>query len=135
MLHNRHVLVELYKTVTGLYNKNVSLNLEYVTSNLRGNKYKLYQGQLHYNLRKFSFSNRVIKLWNDLPDAVVGAENLNGFKNALDKFWFHQEVKFNPRFTRLFLATRTTKGGVVVTPPLRSFRYCSKTPRDIVECF
>ena len=81
--------------VTGLYSKDVSLNLEYVTSNLMGNNYKLYQGQLHYNLRKFSFSNRVIKLWNDLPDAVVGAENLNGFKNALDKFWFHQEVKFN----------------------------------------
>ena len=79
-------MIELYKMVTSIYSKDVSLNLEYVTSNLRGNKYKLYQGQLHYNLRKFSFSNRVIKLWNDLPDAVVGAENLNGFKNYLDKF-------------------------------------------------
>ena len=87
-------MIELYKMVTG-YSKDVSLNLEYVTSNLRGNKSKLYQGQLHYNLRTFSFSNRVIKLWNDLPDAVVVAENLNGFENALDKFWFHQEVKFD----------------------------------------
>jgi len=86
----------------------VSLSLNYVTSNLRGNKYKLYQGPLHYNLRKFSFSNRVIKLWNDIPDPVVAAENLNCFKNALDKFWFHQEFKFDWKAGILRPGSRTT---------------------------
>jgi len=88
-------MIELYKMITGIYNKDVSLDLEYATSNLRGNRYKLFQGQLHSNLRKFSFSNRVIHLWNGLPDAVVAVDNLNCFKHALDKFWSHQEVKFD----------------------------------------
>jgi len=33
-----------------------------------------------------------------------------------------------------FLATSTTRG-VMWLLPLRSFRYCSKTHRDILECF
>jgi len=28
---------------------------------------------LHYNLTKFSFSNRVVPIWNSLPDYVVSA--------------------------------------------------------------
>jgi len=26
---------------------------------------------------------------------MVAAEDLNSFKNALDKFWFHLEIKFD----------------------------------------
>jgi hypothetical protein len=37
----REDMIELYKMVTGIYNGDVSLSLNYVTSNLRGNKYKL----------------------------------------------------------------------------------------------
>ena len=32
------------------------------------------------------FSNRVVPLWNGLPDDVVRAPNLNGFKARLDSF-------------------------------------------------
>jgi hypothetical protein len=101
-------MIELYKMISGIYNKDVSLNFNYATTNLRGNKYKLYQGQLHYNLRKFSFSNRVVKLWNDLPDMVVAAENLNCFKNALDKYWFHQELKYDWKADILRPGSHTT---------------------------
>ena len=33
------------------------------------------------------FYNRVIQLWNSLPDFVIDANNTNSFKNKLDKFW------------------------------------------------
>ena len=45
-------MIELYKMIKGIYNKEISLDLQYTTSNLRGNKYKLFQNQLYYHLRK-----------------------------------------------------------------------------------
>ena len=48
-----------------------------------------------YDLRKFSFTNRVIPIWNSLPNQVVCAQTVNSFKNRLDKFWSDQEVLYD----------------------------------------
>ena len=40
-----------------------------------------------YNIRKYSFTNRIVNLWNSLPNDTVLADNINIFKNRLDKFW------------------------------------------------
>ena len=61
----------------------------------RGNKYKLVQHHCHYDMRKFNFTNRVVPIWNSLSNHVVSADNVNTFKNRLDKFWLNQEVIFN----------------------------------------
>ena len=61
----------------------------------RGNKFKIFQDHVHYNLRKYYFSNRVIQIWNSLPDSVVESKSINSFKNNLDKFWQNEDVKFN----------------------------------------
>ena len=37
-----------------------------------------------------SFSQRVIKDWNDLPKEVVEAPSVNSFKNRLDEHWKHR---------------------------------------------
>jgi len=64
-------------------------NLSHV-SNTRGNIYKLQLTHMHYNLPKHFFSNRIVAVWNSLPNIVVSAES-NIFKNRLDKFWINQE--------------------------------------------
>jgi len=46
-------------------------------------------------LRKFNFTNRVIPVWNSLPNRVVSADTTNTFKNHLDKFWSDQEVLYD----------------------------------------
>ena len=43
-------MIELYKMIMGIYNKEISLGIKYNTSNLRGNRYKLFQHQIHYDL-------------------------------------------------------------------------------------
>jgi len=53
----------------------------------RGTKFKLVQHHCHYDLRKYNFTNRVILIWNSLPNFVVSAGTINTFKNRLDKFW------------------------------------------------
>ena len=37
------------------------------------------------DIRKHSFSKRIINSWNSLPSSVVNAKTVNGFKNAYDR--------------------------------------------------
>ena len=34
-------------------------------------------------------------MWNSLPNSVISANNVNTFKNRLDKFWANQELTFD----------------------------------------
>ena len=61
----------------------------------RGNIFKLDHGVFKYDLRKYFFTNRIVNLWNDLPDYVVTAKTINSFKGRLDKYWGCQEILFN----------------------------------------
>ena len=44
-----------------------------------------------------SFYFRIMQMWNNLPADVVKAENINEFKNQLDKAWEDSPIKFNPK--------------------------------------
>ena len=79
-------MIELYKIITGRYDEEASIKLNYSKTNVRGNRYRLYQGHLHYDLRKYFFVNRVIHIWNGLPDEVVAADTTNNFKTRLVNF-------------------------------------------------
>jgi len=91
-------MIELYKIVTGKYNEDSCIKFNFVSREVnqtRGNKVKIFQEHVHYNLRKYYFSNRVIQIWNSLPDSVVESNSINSFKHNLDKFWQNEDVKFN----------------------------------------
>ena len=89
-------MIETYKIITNKYDEDSVVNLNInENSNTRGNRYKLTQNSIHYNLRQNFFTNRIVSVWNCLPDEVVTAKNTNTFKNLLDKFWNNQEFKFN----------------------------------------
>ena len=46
-------------------------------------------------MRKFNFSNRIIPIWNSLPDYVVASPTINTFEAHLDKFRENQDVRYN----------------------------------------
>jgi len=53
----------------------------------RGNRYKFVPKLCKYKLRKQCFVDRLVKLWNMLPDEVVLVGSVNTLKRRLDGFW------------------------------------------------
>ena len=50
----------------------------------RGNTCKLFKRRSNLDVSKFSFSKGVCNDWNELPNEVVTASCINGFKNGVD---------------------------------------------------
>ena len=55
-------------------------------SRTRGHKAALVKEQCRLDLRKYSFSQRVINEWNKLPNDCVNASSVNMFKNRIDRY-------------------------------------------------
>ena len=73
-------MIELYKIFAGNYDNNTT---EWITGkciekqhDTRNHRFALQQSHVHYDMRKFSFSNRIIPIWNSLPDYVVASPTL-----------------------------------------------------------
>lgn len=85
---NRGDMIEVYKIINGLYDKSTSVNLNFSQNkNTRGHEYKLYPVHVKYDLRKFFFTSRVVRIWNSLTDYVVHAPSVDSFKGRLDRLW------------------------------------------------
>jgi hypothetical protein len=89
-------MLEVYKIVHGQYDNIANISISFHSGlATRGNVFKLKHGVFKYDLRKYFFTNRIVNLWNDLPDYVVMAKSTNSFKGRLDKFWGSQEILYN----------------------------------------
>ena len=51
----------------------------------RGHKAALVKEQCRLDMRKYSFSQRVINEWNTLSNDCVNASSVNMFKNEIDR--------------------------------------------------
>jgi len=82
-------LIEVFKIMTGRerINRDQFFHLSQNLHGLRGHSLKITKERSSRDVRKYFFSQRVVNDWNKLPQHVVDAETVNGFKNALDKHW------------------------------------------------
>ena len=89
-------MIDVFKFVENIYDTDRP-KLKLAASNrTRGHKKKLEKQRSKLDVRSSYFSNRVINLWNDLPDAVVNSRSVDAFKNQLDNHWKNKTNKFDP---------------------------------------
>ena len=87
-LYGRRVrgdLIQVYKIYKGLDDiKWSDFFVSPFCTNTRNSEGKIFINHCFTNKRKFSFSNRVAKHWNELPPTLKNSRNINEFKNQLD---------------------------------------------------
>ena len=89
-LENRRIkldLVLVYKIVNGLIFVNQTEIFQVINTsyNLRRHKLSLRNPfRITSDIGKYFFTNRIIKVWNDLPETLVNSETLATFKSGLN---------------------------------------------------
>ena len=110
-------MIEVYKVISGKYDSSVSVriptNEEYFT---RGNKYKLIKDSFRLDIRKYSFSYRIVNIGNSLPNQVAHINSIDLFKACLDNFY--QRVSIASYANRWYSQRRNVRPSVRHTPVL-----------------
>ena len=91
-------MIETYKILTERYDKEVCGDL--LQANLRqsrGHNLKLYKSQARTDIKKFSFTHRIVEPWNSLPAHVVEAPSTKAFEARLDRHWKDLPLKKDHR--------------------------------------
>ena len=90
-------MIQVYKLTHGGYDSAVSEGLLVPNINkiTRGHSLSLLKRRSRLNLRKYSFSERVVNFWNSLPDAVVTSPTVKTFESRLDKHWSNSDCIYN----------------------------------------
>jgi hypothetical protein len=67
------------------------------TRSTRGHEWKLVVPSANSNVRKYFFANRVVPVWNSLPNEVVTSPTISSFKSRLGKISLDNFLKY-PEF-------------------------------------
>ncbi|XP_072018234.1 uncharacterized protein [Amphiura filiformis] len=82
-------MIQVFKIMYGIndMDKNKLFVMKDSERDLRGHGLRIQKQHARLNIRKYSFTHRVVDQWNSLPKSAVEAPSVNCFKNEIDKFF------------------------------------------------
>ena len=86
-LEERRIIFDLilvFKIILGLVDLDFETFFAFNTNATRGHNFKLKVQYSRKNYRKYFFSNRVVTIWNELPNEIVLKNSLNAFKKGIN---------------------------------------------------
>ena len=94
---SRGDMIEVFKIMGGIYDSDVCGDIfeKREESTTRGHSEKIYKRRVRLNVRKYSFCERVVDVWNSLHGCVVSSRSVGEFERKLDLAWKNKEQKFN----------------------------------------
>lgn len=101
-------MLEVHKILNNYYDSGVNFPLTRRRESereSRGHSQMLQKNTSRLNVRRYCFSQRVVNLWNSLPDNVVTAPSPDSFKNRFDKYWKAHPTNYYYAVTDLAIAT------------------------------
>ena len=92
-------MIEVYKIIQGHYDPEASTIIKLMNDTeqrliTRTNSRKVVYNRANTNIRQNSFSIRIAKYWNKLPENIMNAPSINSFKNRLDKHWKDEQMYY-----------------------------------------
>ena len=101
-------VIDVYKHLHGIFTFSHDMFNQDLYEGTWGHSLKLFKDRSKRELRRHFFNQRVINIWNSLPDIVVTAPSVNTLKsNQLDKHWRNQAIKYDYK-AKLMLAKSGT---------------------------
>ena len=79
-------LIQVYRIMQGFTDVQPSkfFNMETRVDSLRGHNYKIQKTRNKERIRQNCFSQRIVNVWNKLPEHIVEVKTTNSFKNAIN---------------------------------------------------
>ena len=82
-------LIQIFKLLNRMDivdNKDLLMRGEIVGRSTRGHSMKLRKGRCLQDVKKHSFPQRCVEMWNELSEEVISAKSVHSFKERLDKY-------------------------------------------------
>ncbi len=89
-------MIETHKMLHNKYERDLCPSLKLRSSAVpsRLNSLAMCQNRNMKAIRRNVFSQRIVPVWNSLPDEVVTSESTDKFKANLDKHWTDQDMVY-----------------------------------------
>ena len=88
-------VIDVYKYLNGIFTFSHDMFNHDLYEGTRGHSLKLFKDWSKREVRRHFFSQRIVNLWNSLPDIIITAPSVNTLKNRLNKHWQNQAVKYD----------------------------------------
>ncbi len=76
-------LIFLYKLLHGHFDIDISTFFRFKQTSTRGNSWALVRNHFKTDVKKFSFAQRIVNVWNYLPNDIVNLTTVPAFKKSL----------------------------------------------------